>query len=175
MTLKTTREVAKHFSVTPKTVRGWTKRGCPCQQDPARLRRKLYRIQEVQTWLERQGLRAPGDPQPVAFGGHPPDILKAVGLNPDLGERAQQALVRKKEAEAELAEIALAQKRCELVSKAAVDERIGQAIESAKAGFMAVPRKYCDYLAGHSPTETRRRLTEVVSEVLGVFSGALDE
>lgn len=173
-------ECAEHFGIGFKTLHGWRTRKDPAphQKDPTHSRRVLYVLEEVQAWAVKHGLRAPGDPKPLTQGGgHPSDAAKSAGEEgPTVSSRAQEAATRKKEAEAELAELNLGEKRGELVSQSKVDQRIGQAIEACKSGLTAIPRKYCDHLyAASSATDMRKRLTEVVTEVLGVFSGTLSE
>lgn len=79
----------------------------------------------------------------------------------------EEARARKMAAEAELAELELAQQRGALVTRQAVEEGVGHAFQRVRARLLALPAKASHELVGLADmVEVQRRLERQVDEVL---------
>lgn len=193
--LTTQAKCAEHFGVTTRTVRNWTseKFDPPCPTKPRSNGAPGFHLDDVQAWLEAQGLRQPGQAKAPRATGRPSKLERAAGAasagsakpEPEATQEAASepetpaALaaslrLREAEAKARLREIELAEREGALISRAEAETRIARGIEAVKVALLGAPRRYCEHLAMQGAAEIRERLDEVVREILGLFCAEVD-
>lgn len=147
-------ELAAHLDVTRQTVDRWLKAGCPYVTKADRDAGKEWELDlaAVVDWRKDR------------------EVEKAIGTAS--GATIDEAKRRKTAAEAELAELDLAERRGQVVAVAAVMKFFGDQVSSARARLLALPTKAAPLMVPITDVvEAREQLDAIVRECLNELSG----
>lgn len=171
----TTMALAKHLKVSRETITAWNRKGLPRSKERTAdgKTRSLYDPAEVQKWLEEQGSArandmrgAAGDSEeaPPVGESSPPETLAQLKIDLALAE------LRRRRADAEKREHALAVTRGLYLPAAEVEQGRIARISAVKAKLLALPARLGSRCANRDAVALEREADDEVRRVLEEFA-----
>lgn len=147
-------EIAAVFGVTPKTVRQWTRMGCPIVHPGGRGLPSVYETAQVFRWREEQArMAASGDLDAMDY---------------------EEAKRRKLAAEAATAELNLAISQGHVIAVDLIEREVGAALSACRSRLMSVGAKVAPQLDLAETAAARKEIIDdAINEALDEISGPM--